>query len=58
MCFWKIAKFVTKFDYLTKNQLNGKECPLLKKKLQSKKGKEWRKIAHLEHIRIDGKLIE
>jgi hypothetical protein len=34
------------------------ECPLLKKKLQSKKGKQWRKIAHVEHIRIDYKFIE
>jgi hypothetical protein len=34
------------------------KCPLLKKKLQSKKGKEWRKIAHLERIRIDDKYEE
>jgi Leucine-rich repeat (LRR) protein len=34
------------------------KCPLLKKKLQSKKGKEWRKIAHVEQILIDDKLIE
>ena len=34
------------------------DCPLLKKKLQSKKGKEWRKIAHVEHIKIDYKFIE
>jgi hypothetical protein len=33
-------------------------CPLLKKEWQSKKGKEWRKIAHVEHIRIDGEWIE
>jgi hypothetical protein len=35
-----------------------RQCPLLKKKLQSKKGKEWRKIAHVEQIRIDYKFIE
>ncbi|XP_059441885.1 putative disease resistance protein At3g14460 [Corylus avellana] len=34
------------------------ECPLLKEKLQSKKGKEWFKIAHLEQIWIDYKWIE
>jgi hypothetical protein len=34
------------------------KCPLLKKKLQSKKGKEWRKIAHVERIRIDDKYEE
>ncbi|XP_059441946.1 putative disease resistance RPP13-like protein 1 [Corylus avellana] len=33
-------------------------CPSLKKKLRSKEGKEWRKIAHLEHIRIDDEWIE
>jgi len=33
--------------------LNIYDCPLLKKEWQSKKGKEWRKIAHVEHIQID-----
>ena len=33
-------------------------CPLLKKKLQSKKGKEWRKIAHVKQIQIDDKYEE
>jgi Leucine-rich repeat (LRR) protein len=34
------------------------ECPLLKKEWQSKKGKEWRKIAHVEQKWIDCELIE
>jgi hypothetical protein len=29
------------------------KCPLLEKELKSKKGKEWRKIAHVEEIWID-----
>ncbi|XP_062174614.1 putative disease resistance RPP13-like protein 1 [Alnus glutinosa] len=33
-------------------------CPLLKKEWQSKKGKEWRKIAHVEQIWIDRKPFE
>jgi hypothetical protein len=33
-------------------------CPLLKKEWQSKKGKEWRKIAHVEQIWIDGQPFE
>ncbi|XP_059463422.1 putative disease resistance protein At3g14460 [Corylus avellana] len=33
-------------------------CPLLKKKWQSKKGKEWRKIADVEQILIGWELIE
>jgi Leucine-rich repeat (LRR) protein len=28
-------------------------CPLLKKQLESKKGKEWRKILNVDHILID-----
>jgi hypothetical protein len=36
-----------------------RDCPLLKKEWQSKKGKEWRKInAHVEQIWIDGQPIE
>jgi hypothetical protein len=34
------------------------DCPLLKKEWQSKKGKEWRKIAHVEQIWIDGQPFE
>jgi len=34
------------------------DCPLLKKEWQGKKGKEWRKIAHIETKWIDGELIE
>jgi hypothetical protein len=34
------------------------DCPLLKKEWQSKKGKEWRKIAHVEQIWIDRQPIE
>jgi hypothetical protein len=34
------------------------KCPLLKKEWQSKKGKEWRKIAHVEEIRIDNQPFE
>jgi len=33
-------------------------CPLLKKEWQGKKGKEWRKIAHIEEKWIDAELIE
>ena len=33
-------------------------CPLLKKQLDKKKGKEWRKIAHVHLIMIDDELIE
>jgi hypothetical protein len=33
-------------------------CPLLKKEWQSKKGKEWRKIAHVDQIWIDEEVIE
>jgi hypothetical protein len=33
-------------------------CPLLKKEWQSKKGKEWRKIAHVDQIWIDGQPFE
>ncbi|KAL5760327.1 hypothetical protein ACOSQ2_019165 [Xanthoceras sorbifolium] len=29
------------------------ECPLLKSKLQNRRGKEWYKIAHIPHIQID-----
>ncbi|RHN66518.1 putative P-loop containing nucleoside triphosphate hydrolase, leucine-rich repeat domain, L [Medicago truncatula] len=32
-------------------------CPLLKAKLQRKRGKEWRKIAHIPSIIIDDELI-
>jgi hypothetical protein len=32
-------------------------CPLLKKQCQRKKGKEWRKIAHIDCIMIDEELI-
>jgi hypothetical protein len=35
-----------------------RKCHLLKKEWQSKKGKEWRKIAHIEHIRIEHEWIE
>ncbi|XP_062173914.1 putative disease resistance RPP13-like protein 1 [Alnus glutinosa] len=34
------------------------ECPLLKKEWQTKKGKEWRKIAHIPCKYIDGNLIK
>jgi hypothetical protein len=34
------------------------ECPLLKKEWQSKKGKEWHKIAHVEQIWIDDQPFE
>jgi hypothetical protein len=34
------------------------DCPLLKKEWKSKKGKEWRKIAHVEQIQIDGQPFE
>jgi Leucine-rich repeat (LRR) protein len=34
------------------------DCPLLKKEWQSKKGKEWRKIAHVDQIWIDGQPFE
>ncbi|TXG55943.1 hypothetical protein EZV62_017256 [Acer yangbiense] len=30
-----------------------KDCPLLKSKLQNRRGKEWYKIAHIPHIQID-----
>jgi hypothetical protein len=33
-------------------------CPLLKKEWQGKKGKEWRKIAHIEAKKIDDEWIE
>jgi len=33
-------------------------CPLLKKEWQGKKGKEWRKIAHIEEKQIDDEWIE
>lgn len=33
------------------------ECPLLKKSCQRKKGKEWRKIAHIDCVMIDEELI-
>jgi hypothetical protein len=33
-------------------------CPLLKKEWQSKKGKEWRKIAHVDQIWIDDQPFE
>ncbi|XP_059434746.1 putative disease resistance protein At3g14460 [Corylus avellana] len=33
-------------------------CPLVKKQCQRKKGKEWRKIAHVHLIMIDDELIE
>jgi len=33
-------------------------CPLLKREWQSKKGKEWRKIAHIEQIWIDLEVFE
>ncbi|KAG2671281.1 hypothetical protein I3760_14G126900 [Carya illinoinensis] len=32
-------------------------CPLLEKQLQSKKGKEWRKVAHIPSVRINYKKI-
>ncbi|KAK1551967.1 hypothetical protein Q3G72_008078 [Acer saccharum] len=32
------------------------DCPLLKSKLQNRRGSEWFKIAHIPHIQIDGKL--
>jgi len=35
-----------------------RSCPLLKKKWQGEKGKEWRKIAHIKTKWIDGELIE
>ncbi|KAJ9685486.1 hypothetical protein PVL29_017504 [Vitis rotundifolia] len=33
------------------------ECPLLKKRCQRDKGKEWRKIAHIPRIYMDGEVI-
>ncbi|KAF3965381.1 hypothetical protein CMV_010428 [Castanea mollissima] len=33
------------------------KCPLLKKSCQRKKGKEWRKIAHIDCVMIDEELI-
>uniref|UniRef100_A0A2N9I6B0 Disease resistance RPP13-like protein 1 n=1 Tax=Fagus sylvatica TaxID=28930 RepID=A0A2N9I6B0_FAGSY len=33
------------------------ECPLLKKRCQRKKGKEWHRIAHIDCIMIDEELI-
>jgi hypothetical protein len=33
-------------------------CPLVKKQCQRKKGKEWRKIAHVHLIKMDDDLIE
>jgi len=38
--------------------LNIDDCPLLKKEWERKKGKEWRKIAHVEQIWIDHKPFE
>jgi Leucine-rich repeat (LRR) protein len=35
-----------------------RKCPLLKKKYRRKKGKEWRKIAHVHLLMIDDELIE
>ncbi|KAJ9685444.1 hypothetical protein PVL29_017472 [Vitis rotundifolia] len=32
-------------------------CPLLKKRCQRDKGKEWRKIAHIPRIEMDGEVI-
>ncbi|KAG6679367.1 hypothetical protein I3842_14G127300 [Carya illinoinensis] len=32
-------------------------CPLLEKQLQNKKGKQWRKVAHIPSIRINYVLI-
>jgi len=37
--------------------LNMTRCPLLKAKMQRKRGKEWRKIAHIPSIIIDDELI-
>jgi Leucine-rich repeat (LRR) protein len=34
------------------------KCPLLKKEWERKKGKEWRKIAHVEQIWIDDQSLE
>jgi hypothetical protein len=34
------------------------KCPLLKKEWQTKKGKEWHKIAHIPCKYIDGNLIK
>ncbi|KAK1552115.1 hypothetical protein Q3G72_010576 [Acer saccharum] len=33
------------------------DCPLLKSKLQNRRGSEWFKIAHIPHIQIDRKVI-
>ncbi|TXG55931.1 hypothetical protein EZV62_017244 [Acer yangbiense] len=33
------------------------DCPLLKSKLQNRRGKEWYKIAHIPHIQIDMEVI-
>ncbi|KAB1224838.1 hypothetical protein CJ030_MR1G004787 [Morella rubra] len=33
-------------------------CPLLKKKWQRKRGKEWRKIAHVPNIYIDNDMLQ
>ncbi|RHN65663.1 putative leucine-rich repeat domain, L domain-containing protein [Medicago truncatula] len=37
--------------------LNIKKCPLLKASWQKKRGKEWRKIAHIPSVLINGQMI-
>ncbi|KAK2411115.1 putative disease resistance RPP13 protein [Trifolium repens] len=45
-----------KFPHLH-GKLSMTHCPLLEASLRKKKGKEWRKIAHIPSIIIDGELI-
>jgi hypothetical protein len=51
-------KFMPKQGLPASLSLKISDCPLLKKEWQSKKGKEWRKIAHVEQIWIDRKPFE
>ncbi|XP_040994616.1 putative disease resistance protein At3g14460 [Juglans microcarpa x Juglans regia] len=51
-------KFLPKDGFLVSiSLLDISKCPLLEKLLQNKKGKEWRKVAHISHIRITYKTI-
>ncbi|RVW26073.1 putative disease resistance protein [Vitis vinifera] len=35
-----------------------RDCPLLKKRCQRDKGKEWRKIAHIPQLHMDGEVMD
>ncbi|KAG6679359.1 hypothetical protein I3842_14G126600 [Carya illinoinensis] len=51
-------KFVPKDGFPASiSSLEIRGCPLLEKQLQNKKGKEWRKVAHIPSVRINYKKI-